>query len=170
MNLKKFIRDVPNFPYVGIMFRDITPLLLDPAAFGEAISQVQGLLGDVEYDYIAAPESRGFIVGIPLAQAVKKGFVPARKAGKLPHKTVAHSYNLEYGTSTLEIHEDAIKPGDRVVIADDLLATGGTCSALCKLIESQGGIVVGIVFLIELSFLGGRDVLLDYNVKSLLQY
>jgi len=170
MDLKKLIRDVPDFPHEGILFRDITPLLLEPVAFGEAVSQIKGLLGDVEYDLIAAPESRGFIVGIPLSQATGKGFIPARKAGKLPYKTVAQSYDLEYGSATIEIHADAIKPGDRVVIADDLLATGGTCSALCRLIEGQGGIVAGIVFLIELSVLGGRDVLTGYDVKSLLKY
>jgi len=170
MDLKKFIREVPDFPYEGILFRDITPMLLDPLAFRESIAQIQGLLGDLEYDLIAAPESRGFIVGIPLAQAVGKGFIPARKEGKLPFKTVAQSYDLEYGSATIEIHIDAIKPGQRVVIADDLLATGGTCSALCKLIEERGGIVAGIVFLIELGIFGGREVLDGYDVWSLLKY
>jgi len=145
-------------------------MLLEPAAFSEAVSQIQSLLDGVEYDLIAAPESRGFIVGIPLAQAAIKGFVPARKAGKLPHETVSQSYDLEYGSATIEIHADAIKPGQRVVIADDLLATGGTCSALCKLIEGRGGIVVGIVFLIELSVFGGREILQSYDVRSLLKY
>jgi adenine phosphoribosyltransferase len=170
MDLKDYIRDVPDFPYEGILFRDITPLLLNPEAFEDAVKQTKQMLDGIEYDVIAAPESRGFIVGIPLAQAAGKGFIPARKAGKLPYKTVSQSYDLEYGSATIEIHADAIKPGQRVVIADDLLATGGTCSALCKLIEAQGGIVAGIVFLIELSFLGGRDVLMGYDVMSVLKY
>jgi len=170
MNLKNFIRDIPNFPYEGILFRDITPILLNPAAFNEAVLQMNGLLGGLEYDLIAAPESRGFIVGIPLAQVVNKGFIPARKAGKLPYKTVAQSYDLEYGSATIEMHADAIKPGQRVDIADDLLATGGTCKALCKLIEQQGGVVAGIVFFVELNGLGGRDVLAGYDVWSLLKY
>ena len=170
MDLKNFIRDIPNFPHEGILFRDITPMLLDATAFGEAISQMQSLVDDVEYDLIAAPESRGFIVGVPLAQAVDKGFIPARKPGKLPYKTMSQSYGLEYGTDTIEIHEDAIKPGQRVLIADDLLATGGTCEALCKLIERQGGIVAGIVFLVELEGLGGRELLAGHDVRAVIKY
>jgi len=170
MDLRSIIRDVPDFPQQGILFRDITPVLHDPEALRDSIRQMTDALAGIEFDLVAGPESRGFIFGVPLAYEMNKGFIPVRKAGKLPYKTVARSYDLEYGSATVEIHADAIKPGQRVVIVDDLLATGGTCRALCELIEAQGGIVSGIVFLIELAALGGREKLGDYPVHSILTY
>jgi len=170
MDLRSIIRDVPDFPQQGILFRDITPVLHDPAALRDSIQQMADKLSGVDFDLIAGPESRGFIFGVPLAYDMNKGFIPVRKAGKLPYKTVSRSYDLEYGSATVEIHADAIAPGQRVVIIDDLLATGGTCRALCELIEAQGGIVSGIVFLIELAALGGREKLDKYNVQSILMY
>ena len=170
MDLRTVIRDIPDFPHEGILFRDITPVLHDPAALRDSVQQMAGKLEGIEFDLIAGPESRGFIFGVPLSHELDKGFIPVRKAGKLPYKTVAQSYDLEYGSATIEIHEDAIQPGQRVVIVDDLLATGGTCRALCELIEMQGGIVAGIVFLIELEDLHGRDHLQKYNVHSIVKY
>ena len=170
MDLRSIIRDVPDFPHQGILFRDITPVLHDPTALRASIQQMAEKLDGVEFDLVAGPESRGFIFGVPLAHELNKGFIPVRKAGKLPYKTVARSYDLEYGSATVEIHADAVKPGQRVVIVDDLLATGGTCRALCELIESQGGVVSGIVFLIELAALGGREKLAGYPVQSILTY
>ena len=170
MDLRSIIRDVPDFPHQGILFRDITPVLHDPTALRASIQQMAEKLDGVEFDLVAGPESRGFIFGVPLAYELNKGFIPVRKAGKLPYKTVARSYDLEYGSATVEIHADAVKPGQRVVIVDDLLATGGTCRALCELIESQGGVVSGIVFLIELAALGGREKLAGYPVQSILTY
>ena len=170
MDLKDSIRTIPDFPQEGILFRDITPLLHDPKAFTETIDRMQKLLSDVEFDLIAGPESRGFIFCTPLALRMSKGFIPVRKAGKLPYETLQKTYDLEYGTATIEIHKDAIKPGQKVIIADDLLATGGTCAALCKLIEESGGEVAAIVFLIELEDLNGRDVLKGYNVHSIIKY
>ena len=170
MDLRSIIRDVPDFPHEGILFRDITPILHDPNALRESVRQMQDALAGIEFDYVAGPESRGFIFGVPLACTMGKGFIPVRKAGKLPYETVAQSYDLEYGSATIEIHADAIQPGQKVVIVDDLLATGGTCGALCKLIESQGGIVSGIVFLIELVDLNGRTLLENYNVTSIIRY
>ena len=170
MNLKTVIRDIPDFPSPGILFRDITPILQSPDAFKAALDQIQDRLADLQFDLIAGPESRGFIFGVPLAVNMRKGFIPARKKGKLPASTIAKSYALEYGQETIEIHADAIKPGDRVVIVDDLLATGGTCRALCELIEETGGEVTAIVFLIELEALNGRAVLEGYNIETILKY
>jgi len=170
MDLRTVIREIPDFPHEGILFRDITPVLHDAAVLRDAIGQMKAALGGVDFDLIAGPESRGFIFGVPLACEMNKGFIPVRKAGKLPYKTIAKSYDLEYGSATIEIHADAIQPGQRVVIVDDLLATGGTCRALCELIESQGGIVSGIVFLIELAELNGRRFLEKYNVHSIVTY
>jgi len=170
MDLRNIIRDIPDFPHEGILFRDITPVLHNPEALHESVRQMSEKLVGIDFDLVAGPESRGFIFGVPMAYAMNKGFIPVRKAGKLPHKTVSESYDLEYGSATIEIHEDAIAPGQKVVIIDDLLATGGTCRALCNLIESQGGIVAGIVFLIELEALNGRALLQGYNVHSIVTY
>lgn len=170
MDLREIIRDINDFPHEGILFRDITPLLQNPTYLKEALKQMGDKLEGVDFDLIAGPESRGFIFGVPLAYIFEKGFVPVRKVGKLPYKTVSQSYDLEYGSAVIEMHADAIKPGDRVVIVDDLLATGGTCNALCQLIERQGGIVAGIVFLIELEILNGRKLLDKYNVHSVVKY
>lgn len=170
MDLREAIRDVNDFPHKGILFRDITPLLHDPVYLRDAIRQIGDKLDGLDFDLIAGPESRGFIFGVPLAYILKKGFIPIRKAGKLPYKTVSKSYDLEYGSATIEMHSDAINPGDRVVIVDDLLATGGTCNAICELIEEQGGIVAGAVFLIELELLNGRKLLDKYNIHSIVKY
>jgi len=170
MDLKELIRDVYDFPKEGIVFKDITTILQDPVGLQESVNQMQALLSGVDFDYVIGPESRGFIFGVPIAYNMKKGFIPVRKAGKLPYKTKALTYDLEYGTATIEMHIDSIKPGDRVVIIDDLLATGGTSEAMVKLIEELGGVVVKMIFLIELTFLPGKDKLKDYNVASIIQY
>lgn len=170
MDLSKVVRDIPDFPQEGILFRDITPVLHDAAALKEAVDQLCAQLADVEFDYIVGPESRGFIFGVPVAYAMGKGFIPIRKPGKLPCETVSRSYDLEYGSNKLEMHKDAIKPGDKVVVVDDLIATGGTTKAIVELIESLGGEVVRLSFFIELAALGGRDVLKGYDVKTIIQY
>lgn len=170
MDFKSKIRVVENFPKAGISFKDITTLLEDGEAYRNAIDACIDLVDDLAYDVIVGPEARGFLMGAPMSVLTQKGFVPIRKPGKLPYETVKHEYALEYGTDTLEIHVGAIKPGQRVLIADDLLATGGTAKAACELIEKLGGIVAGLVFLVELDFLDGREVLNDYPVFSVLQY
>ena len=171
IDLKNIIRDVPDFPHKGILFKDIAPVLHNPEYLRGAVGMMTEALEDVEFDFIAGPESRGFIFGVPVAVALNKGFVPVRKAGKLPFKTVKKAYDLEYGSAEIEIHADAIKKGDKVAVVDDLLATGGTCKALCELIESVGGEVVRLVFLIELDELGGRKVLDDkYDVKTIVKF
>ncbi|MDR0958097.1 MAG: adenine phosphoribosyltransferase [Clostridiales bacterium] len=170
MDLSKVVRDVPDFPHKGIMFRDITPVIKTPEYFRAAVDQIIESVTDIEYDVIAGPESRGFIFGTPVAVSVGKGFVPIRKAGKLPYKTIRREYDLEYGSSVIEMHIDAIDKGQKVLIVDDLLATGGTSKAMCELIESAGGIITGLVFLIELSDLDGRKVLSGYDVRSILKY
>lgn len=170
MNLEDKIRAIKDFPKEGIIFRDITTLLKDGEALFESINQIEKSVEDLNFDIIIGPESRGFIFGVPLAYKIRKGFVPVRKAGKLPHKVVSQSYELEYGTATIEIHEDAILPGQRVLIVDDLLATGGTAKAIVKLIEKMGGEVAGFSFLIELNGLGGRENLKDYEVRSILKF
>jgi len=170
MDLKKIIRDVHDFPKEGIVFKDITTILQDPEALRESVDQMQARLEDIDFDFVIGPESRGFIYGVPIAYNMRKGFIPVRKAGKLPYKTKSRTYDLEYGTATIEMHIDSIKPGDKVVIVDDLLATGGTSEAMVKLIEDLGGEVVKMVFLIELSFLPGAEKLKDYNVESILRY
>ena len=159
MNLEDKIRSIKDFPKEGIIFRDITTLLKDGDALYESIDQIEKSVEDLKFDIIIGPESRGFIFGVPLAYKMRKGFVPVRKAGKLPHKVVSQSYELEYGTATIEIHEDAILPGQRVLIEDHLLATGGTAKAIVKLIEKMGGEVAGFSFLIELNGLGGKKIL-----------
>ena len=170
MDLSKSIRAIPDFPQKGVIFRDITTLLKDAEALHEAVDQICNQLKDLEFDYVLGPESRGFIFGVPVAYAMKKGFVPVRKPGKLPCKVVSKSYDLEYGSNVLEIHADAIQPGDKVVVVDDLIATGGTSEAICKLVEEMGAEVVCLSFVIELKDLNGRDLLKDYNVQSLIAY
>lgn len=170
MNLYDKIRDIPDFPHEGIIFRDITPLLQDAAAFRQAVDDLIKKLKPYEFDAIVAPEARGFILGAPLAYRLGKGFVPARKPGKLPGETRRITYELEYGTDALEMHADAILPGQKVLVLDDLLATGGTILSTIKLVEEQGGEVVATAFLIELLDLNGRQLLDKYPVISLLQY
>ncbi|MGM0437204.1 MAG: adenine phosphoribosyltransferase [Bacillota bacterium] len=169
MNLKSYIRNVPDFPKEGIMFKDITPLLKDKNAFMKAIDLIKENYEDVEIDYIVGIESRGFIVGTPLSYAMEKGFIPIRKPGKLPAEKIKTSYDLEYGSNELELHRDAIDKGDKVLIIDDLLATGGTVQASCELVEELGGDIVGIGFLLELEDLNGREKLKGYDVFSLLK-
>ncbi len=170
MELKEKIRTVPNFPKEGIMFRDITTLLRDPEALRHAIKLFAEQYRDKHIDIIVGPESRGFIFGTPLACELGVGFVPVRKPGKLPAEVESQEYELEYGTDKLEIHKDAIKPGDNVLIVDDLLATAGTAKAVTKIVEKLGGNVIGLGFLIELSFLSGREKLQGYNIFSIIDY
>ena len=170
MDFKKHIRVIEDFPKPGIRFKDITTLLKDGEAYKEAIDQMRALIKHLEIDYIAGPEARGFVVGAALSYAMTKGFIPIRKSGKLPGEVIEADYNLEYGKDKLAVHKDAIKPGQRVLIADDLLATGGTIASTINLIEQLGGEVVGAVFLIELSYLNGRDKLNGIEVHSLITY
>ena len=170
MDLKAKIRDVPDFPRKGILFRDITPLLLDPAAFRHVIDLLTEMYRDKGIDVIVAAEARGFIFGAPLAYNLGVGFVPVRKQAKLPSAVISAEYALEYGVDTLHMHEDAIQPGQKVLIIDDLLATGGTVAAKAKLVKQLGGEVVGMAFLIELTALNGRDKLQGYEVMSILQF
>ncbi|SKC70122.1 adenine phosphoribosyltransferase [Maledivibacter halophilus] len=170
MNLKDKIRVVEDFPKEGISFKDITTLLQDGKAYKRAVDLCIEAVKDKEFDIIIGPEARGFLIGAPMSYATGKGFVPVRKPGKLPYETVKYEYELEYGTDALEIHRDSIKPGQKVLIVDDLLATGGTILSTIKLIEQLGGQVVSVLFLIELEFLNGRDTLKDYDVKSVIKY
>lgn len=170
MDLKSKIRTIKDFPEKGILFRDITTLLQDKEALQEAVNQMQKPLEGIEFDTIIAPESRGFIFCMPIAYNLKKGFVPVRKKGKLPGKVISKEYSLEYGSAVIEIHEDAIQKGQKIVIIDDLLATGGTAKAIAELVEELGAKVVSLNFLIELESLHGRKVLDGYVVNSLLQY
>ena len=170
IDLKDKIRTIPHFPKQGIMFKDITTLLMDPHAFRHAIREMMHYFDGSNITKVASAESRGFIFGAVLAHEMHAGFVPLRKPGKLPHKTIRQEFETEYSTDAFEIHEDAIEPGDKVLIVDDLLATGGTVEAAVKLIEKLGGSVEGISFLIELSFLNGREKIKDYDVFSLINY
>jgi adenine phosphoribosyltransferase len=170
MDLASTIRGVPDFPIEGILFYDITTLLKNPAALKASINQLTERFQDAGIDVIVGIESRGFIFGMPLAYQLGVGFVPVRKPGKLPAETISESYTLEYGSNTLEIHTDAIEPGQKVLVVDDLLATGGTAKATCRLIEKLGGQVAGLAFAIELTFLNGRQLLTGYDTFSLLQY
>lgn len=170
MDLKQYIADVPDFPSEGILFRDITPLMQNGKAFKEAVAQMIAFAKEKNIDVIAGPESRGFIFGCPVAYELGCGFVPVRKPNKLPRETVSVSYDLEYGSNELHMHADSIKPGQRVLIIDDLLATGGTVDATVKLIQKMGGEVVGAAFLIELLDLKGRELLSGIDVKTLIQY
>ncbi len=164
------IRSIPDFPVKGVIFRDITTLLKNPIAMSATIDEMADSLVDKGFDLILGPESRGFIFGMPLAYNFKKGFVPVRKEGKLPAEVLRKEYTLEYGVEVLEIHKDAINPGDRVVIVDDLLATGGTAKAICEMVEEVGARVVALRFAIELPDLGGRDVLAGYDVASVVSF
>lgn len=169
MNFQTYIRDVPDFPKPGIIFKDITPLLKDPEALSAA-SQALYELVESPIDKVVGIDSRGFIFAPVLALKLNAGFVPVRKKGKLPHGTESAQYSLEYGEDKLEIHKDAIRPGDRVLVHDDVLATGGTASAVCGLVEKLGGTVVQCNFLITLDFLGGRKKLKDHKITSLIEY
>lgn len=170
MDLKTMIREIEGFPKEGISFKDITTILKDGEALKYLIDKLSDQLRDLNIDVIVGPEARGFLVGTPVAYNLGVGFVPIRKPGKLPYETISYEYELEYGTDSLQIHKDAIKPGQRVAILDDLLATGGTVLAATKLIEELGGEVVTMDFLIELTGLKGREVLKGYEVRSLIQY
>lgn len=170
MDLASYIRDIPDFPKEGIVFKDITPLLQDAQALRYAIDQLAEFGVGKKIDVVLGAEARGFILGAALAYTLGAGFIPARKPGKLPHTTVSAEYDLEYGTDSLEIHSDAIAPGTRVLVHDDLLATGGTARAKCDLVEKLGGEVVGVSFIIELSFLNGREKLKEYDLISLIDF
>ncbi len=169
-DLRAFVRDIPDFPRPGILFRDITPLLLDPRALDAAVSGLAEQVAGTEIDFVVAAEARGFILGAALARQLGAGFVPARKPGKLPAETVSAEYTLEYGVDVLEVHADALADGARVLVHDDLLATGGTAGALCDLVAELGARIVGCAFLVELTFLGGRGRLAPHEVRSLIQY
>lgn len=169
-NLDKFIRDIPDFPKPGILFKDITTLLKNNRAFKKAINLLAKPYKNEKIDFVVAVEARGFIFAGALAYKLRAGFIPVRKKGKLPHKTHAVTYDLEYGTDTLEIHQDALEEGSRILIFDDLLATGGTVKAVTELVEKLGGKIIGICFLIELTALDGRKKLGDYPVDALIKY
>ncbi|OEF98976.1 adenine phosphoribosyltransferase [Vulcanibacillus modesticaldus] len=170
MDYKSLIRVIPDFPQPGISFKDITTLLKDGQAYKSAIDELAEFAKNKDIDLIAGPEARGFVVGAPLSYALGVGFVPIRKKGKLPAETIEASYDLEYGKDALAMHKDAIKPGQKVLIADDLLATGGTIQTTVELVKKLGGEIVGAAFLIELSYLKGRDKLKDIDVFSLVKY
>jgi adenine phosphoribosyltransferase len=169
-DLKDFIRDVPGFPKPGIVFKDITPLLANAAALKEAVTRIAEHYRSSGVEAVAAAEARGFILGGAVAVALGAGFVPLRKPGKLPWRTVTKSYDLEYGADALAAHSDAVRPGAKVLMLDDLLATGGTMAAACELLEALGATIVGCAFLIELAFLHGRDKLKKYDLLSLITY
>ena len=168
--IEEYVRSIPDFPEPGIIFRDVTSILQDPDGLKLSIDLIQEKLEGLDFDVIAGTESRGFIFGVPVAYNMHKAFVPVRKKGKLPCETVSREYALEYGTAAIEIHKDAIKPGQKVVVIDDLIATGGTIEAAVKLIEELGGEVVKVVFLMELARLKGRERLKDYDVESVICY
>lgn len=168
--LEDYVVTIPDFPEPGVMFRDVTSILQDKDGLHLAIKEIERLIGDVDFDLVLGPESRGFIFGVPIAYNMNKGFVPVRKKGKLPRETVSMAYDLEYGQAEIEIHKDAIKPGQKVVIVDDLIATGGTIEAIVKLVEELGGEVVKIVFVMELEGLEGRKKLEGYNVEAAIKY
>ena len=168
--IEEYVRTIPDFPEPGIMFRDVTSVLHDPDGLKLAIDSMIKLLDGVDFDIIAGAESRGFIFGMPIAYALGKAFIPVRKKGKLPLETVEESYDVEYGSATIEMHKDSIKPGQKVVIIDDLIATGGTVEACAKMIERLGGEVTRIVFLMELAGLEGRKKLEKYDVASVIRY
>jgi adenine phosphoribosyltransferase len=170
VDLRACIRDIPDFPRPGIVFKDITPLLLDAEALDAAVAQLAAYAAPLGVEYVVAAEARGFILGAAIARALGAGFVPARKPGKLPHETISAEYALEYGIDALEVHADALAGGARVLIHDDLLATGGTARALCELAAELGAEVVGCAFVIELCFLGGRARLDPFEVYALLEY
>ncbi|QOR65655.1 adenine phosphoribosyltransferase [Cytobacillus suaedae] len=170
MDLKKFVTIVPDYPKPGILFKDITPLMNDGEAYKYATDQIVQYARQKEIDLVVGPEARGFIIGCPVAYSHGVGFAPVRKEGKLPREVIRQEYGLEYGKDVLTIHKDAIRPGQRVLITDDLLATGGTIEATINLVEGLGGIVAGIAFIIELTYLDGRDKLDGYDVLTLMKY
>ncbi|MBT9772183.1 adenine phosphoribosyltransferase [Coprococcus catus] len=168
--LEEYVKSIPDFPEKGIIFRDVTSVLQDADGLHMAIDQMQKKLEGVDFDIVLGPESRGFIFGVPIAYNMHKAFVPVRKKGKLPRATISQTYDLEYGTATIEIHKDAIQPGQKVVIIDDLIATGGTTEAIIKMVEELGGEVVRCVFLMELAGLKGREKLNGYDIDSAIIY
>jgi adenine phosphoribosyltransferase len=170
LDLRSYVREIPDFPQPGVVFRDITPLLLNPLALDAAVAGLEVFAEPLGVDIVVAPEARGFILGGALARQLQAGFVPARKPGKLPSKTMSAEYQLEYGIDALEVHADAFAGGPRVLVHDDLVATGGTAAALCELVTDLGGNLVACAFLIELSFLGGRDRLAGREVFALIDY
>ena len=170
MNIADYIAEIPDYPKPGVLFRDITTLLADGEAFHEAIEQMAAKVADLDFDLIIGSEARGFLFGTPLAYKLRKPFVLVRKKGKLPRQTVSADYALEYGTATLEMHQDAIQPGQKVLIVDDLIATGGTIQAMARLTETLGGSVAGVLVLMELKDLGGREILKDYRLESVVVY
>ena len=170
IKLENYIRDIKDFPKPGIVFKDITPLLSNPQVSKACLEQLLSLVGNQKIDKVVGVEARGFFFGNSLAQSLNAGFVPVRKPGKLPAVTISQTYDLEYGTDTLQIHKDAIKPGDRVLIHDDILATGGTAKAVCNLVERLGGVVVQCNFLIALDFLQGAQKINKYPITSVLHY
>jgi adenine phosphoribosyltransferase len=170
VDLRNYIRDIPDFPKPGIVFKDITPMLLDPSSLDAAVARLAAFAQPLSVDFVVAAEARGFILGAAIARQLGAGFVPARKPGKLPSETVSAEYVLEYGVDALEVHSDALAGGHRVLVHDDLLATGGTAAALCELVERLGSIVVACAFVIELSFLGGRERLEPRPVHALIDY
>ncbi|MBE7722284.1 adenine phosphoribosyltransferase [Lacrimispora indolis] len=168
--LEDYVTSIPDFPEEGIIFRDVTTILEDADGLSLAVDGIREMLKGVEYDAVVGPESRGFIFGVPVAYAEHKGFIPVRKKGKLPREVLSADYELEYGTATIEIHKDSIKPGQKVVIIDDLIATGGTIEAIIKLIQELGGEVVKICFIMELAGLNGREKLAGYDVEAMITY
>ena len=168
--IEEYVRSIPDFPEPGIIFRDVTSILQDAEGLHLAIDLMQEKLKDVEFDVVVGPESRGFIFGVPVAYAKHKGFIPIRKKGKLPCETISEEYDLEYGSAVIEMHKDAIQPGQKVVIVDDLIATGGTTEAMIKLVERLGGQVVKICFVMELAGLKGRERLKGYDVDAVITY
>ena len=168
--LEDYVRSIPDFPEPGIIFRDVTSVLQEADGLQLSINGIMDKLKDVDFDVVVGPESRGFIFGVPVAYSMKKAFVPVRKKGKLPCETISMEYDLEYGSAVIEMHKDSIKPGQKVVIIDDLIATGGTLEAITKLVEQLGGEVVKIVFLMELAGLDGRKKLAKYDVESVIRY
>ena len=170
VDLRERIRDIPDFPKPGIVFKDITPLLLDHEAMDYAVRELAGWGRERRVELVVAAEARGFILGAAIARELRVGFVPARKPGKLPHETVSAEYMLEYGVDTLELHADALAHGTRVLVHDDLIATGGTARAVCDLVERLGGVVAGAAFVIELAFLHGREKLAELDVHALVSY
>ncbi|MBR3203493.1 MAG: adenine phosphoribosyltransferase [Solobacterium sp.] len=168
MDLKDYVATIPNYPIKGVLFRDVTPLMQDGAAFRESIKQLAEIAKEMKVDVIAGPESRGFVFGAALAYELGIGFVPVRKPGKLPRETISCKYSLEYGTNEIFMHKDSVNPGQRVLIIDDLLATGGTAKATTTMVEQLGGVVAGLAFIIELEGLPGRKYLEGYDVRALL--
>jgi adenine phosphoribosyltransferase len=168
--LRRYVRDIPDFPQAGVLFRDLTPMLRDPDGFRLAVAGLADRAREARPDLILGIDSRGFLFGAPVALELQCGFVPARKPGKLPWAKFSETYTLEYGSGALEIHQDAIEPGQRVVVIDDLLATGGTAAAAARLIERSGGLLVGLLFVVELLALSGRERLGDRPVEALIQY